>query len=38
MTDEVLREVNRVEKVVLLDLPEGMYDLYFGADSGPKKG
>lgn len=38
MTDEVLSEVNRIEKVVLLDLPEGMYDLYFGADSGPKEG
>lgn len=35
MTDSVLRQVKRNEKVVLLDLPEGMYDLYFGAGFGP---
>ena len=34
MTDAVLKAVNREARTVTLDLPEGMYDLYFGADDG----
>lgn len=34
MTDTVLKAVDRDARTVTLDLPEGMFDLYFGADDG----
>ena len=34
MSDAVLRNVNREAKRITLDLPEGMFDLYFGQDKG----
>ena len=32
MSDAVLREVDRKARTITLDLPEGMFDLYFGQD------
>ena len=34
MSDAVLREVNREDRTITLELPEGMFDLYFGQDGG----
>ena len=30
MTDAVLRKVDRTTKRIVLELPEGLFDLYFG--------
>lgn len=32
MTDAVMRKVDRASKTITLELPEGLYDLYFGED------
>lgn len=37
MTDSVLLKVDRAQQRILLDLPEGMYDLYFGESTGPEE-
>ena len=34
MSDAVLREVDRKARTITLELPEGMFDLYFGQDEG----
>lgn len=34
MSDAVLRAVDRKTRTITLELPEGMFDLYFGQDAG----
>ena len=34
MSDAVLRAVDRETRTITLELPEGMFDLYFGQDAG----
>jgi 16S rRNA processing protein RimM len=34
MSDAVLREVDREARTITLELPEGMFDLYFGQAPG----
>ena len=37
MTDSVLFDRDRAQQRILLDLPEGMYDLYFGPSAGSEE-